>query len=525
VIVARCATWAQRGQFLHAEDAETWPDGTITARYAFRHALYQEVVYERISSGRLVRLHYQLGIRKEAAYGRRVAEIAAELAVHFIRGRDPQLAIRHLLMAGENALQRSAHQEAIVHLTTGLELLDAIPDIPGRIEQELAFRIHLGPVLLAARGFGAPEVGHNYTRAYELSQQIEDSPEHFPALWGLWQFYNDQAGLDTALDLGQQLLEVSQYTEATDLRLQAYHALETTLFWRGDFPAAPNHFQQAQALYDLQQHRFHAFRYGGHDPGVCCHAFMSVALWICGYPDQAQQRSRESLLLAQSVAHPGSLTHAYTFAIRLHVLLRNWQAAYSQIKAMVGLSSERGFAQRTNSGRFLSNWTRAVWRQEIPDLNQLHQDLTTHQSTANLVGLPMYFAQFAQASSWVGAYDRGLAVLSEALDIVNQHGIGDYEAELHRLKGELLLARSPDHEPEATWCFDHALDTARRQQAKSWELRAATSLARLWQSQHKRQEAYDLLAPVYNWFTEGFDTADLIEAKSLLDELNMARGT
>jgi predicted ATPase len=135
----------------------------------------------------------------------------------------------------------------------------------------------------------------------------------------------------------------------------------------------------------------------------------------------------------------------------------------------------------------------------------------------------MYFAQFAQASSWVGAYDRGLAVLSEALDIVNQHGIGDYEAELHRLKGELLLARSPDHEPEATWCFDHALDTARRQQAKSWELRAATSLARLWQSQHKRQEAYDLLAPIYNWFTEGFETPDLIEAKSLLNELSIAR--
>jgi predicted ATPase/DNA-binding winged helix-turn-helix (wHTH) protein len=238
---ARCTALARQGRFIRASGTETWPDGTITACYQFLHALYHEVVYARVSAGHLVRLHQQIGARKETGYGAQARQIAAELAVHFTRGRDAWRAVTYLQYAGENALRRSAYREAITHLTRGLAMLTALPETPERAQQELAMQTTLGPALVAAKGFAAPEVLHAYTRARELCQQVGNTPQLFQVLRGLWYFSLIRLELRTARELGEHLLTLAQQADDPVLRVEAHYALGLTLNYLGDLAAAQTH--------------------------------------------------------------------------------------------------------------------------------------------------------------------------------------------------------------------------------------------------------------------------------------------
>jgi predicted ATPase len=302
----------------------------------------------------------------------------------------------------------------VAHLTQGLKGLATLPGTPERAQQELVMQTTLGPALIAIKGQASPEVLQAYARARELCQQVGETPQLFQVLRGLWLFYLLRLELQTARELGQHLLTLAQRAGDSAFLLEAHYAVGTTLNYLGEFAAAQAHYVQGIALYDPQQHRSHAVRYGM-DVGVMSRIYGGVTLWWLGYPDQALQQSHEALTLAREEA--------------------------------------------------------------------------------------------------------GLTLLAEALAVTNDTGEHRWEAELHRLKGELLLTVSAEHATEAATCFRQALDVARRQQAKSWELRAAMSLTRLWQGQGKHAEARELLAPIYDWFTEGFDTADLREAKGLLEAL------
>jgi predicted ATPase len=273
------------------------------------------------------------------------------------------------------------------------------------------------------------------------------------------------------------------------------------------------------ALYDAQQHHALAFRYGI-DPGVFFLSYAARPLWLLGFPDQARASIREALILARTLVHPFSLAFALHWAATTHQLRREAPASQEQAEVSMAFSREQGFAQWVPGGTILRGWALTEQGQMEEGIAQMRQGMTAWQATGAEVDRPYYLALLAEVYGKAGQAEAGLHILAEALAVMDAIEERYCEAELYRLKGELLLGRAAEHHVEAETCFHQALDVARRQQAKSWELRAAISLSRLWQRQGKRAEARELLAPIYGWFTEGFDTADLQEAKVLLEELS-----
>jgi predicted ATPase len=278
------------------------------------------------------------------------------------------------------------------------------------------------------------------------------------------------------------------------------------------------HLAQGLALYDPQQHRVSAFLYG-EDPGVTCRSYAARALWYLGYLDQGLVRLDEAGTLVQQVAHPLSLSFALSSAAIFHQLRREVRVAQERAEAAIRLAKEQGFTFWMAFSSMLYGWALAQQGRAQEGIAQIEQGLSAYRATGGEIGRPHWLALLAEAQGTLGEPEAGLTALAEALVHVEHTGERYYEAEVHRLKGELLLQLPSDHQTEAESCFHHALDIARHQQAKSLELRAARSLSKLWQQQGKRQEAHDLLAPIYGWFTEGFDTVDLKEIKALLNFL------
>ena len=298
----------------------------------------------------------------------------------------------------------------------------------------------------------------------------------------------------------------------------AHAALGRTLFFLGAVASAHTHLAQGIALYDLQQHHASVFLHG-EDAGVVCHSFAAWALWYRGYPDQGLTRNDEAVTLAQQNAHPFSLAFALSCAAQFHQLRREGRAAQECAEAVLSLAMDQGFPFWMAIGFILRGWALAQQGQAQEGIAQITQGSRAFQATGAEVTRSYYLALLAEAHSLIGQPEVGLRALGEALTLVDTTGARFYEAEVYRLKGELLFQQSSDNATEAESCFHQAIAIAQNQSAKSLELRAATSLARLWQQQGKPQEAYDLLAPVYHWFTEGFDTADLQDAKALLETL------
>jgi predicted ATPase len=408
--------------------------------------------------------------------------------------------------------------EAISHLTRGLELLKALPDTPDHRRQEFLLHIALGAPLIATKGHGALEVEHTYSRALELCRQVGEAPQLASALLGLWRFYTVRGELRTAHELAEQLVTLAQNLRDLGLLLEAHLSLGITLFYRGELPLARIHLEQAIALYDPQQHRAHAFIYG-QDSGMASLSYVARALWLLGYPDLALQRSQEALTLVRELSHPFSLAFALHFAAKLHQLRRETQPVQERIEAVMTLSHEQRFQFFSAVGTILRGWALAEHGQLEEGIAQMLQGLAAHRVTGAELDRPHHLVRLAEAYGKAGQVDEGLAIMGEALAVMHKHGECYYEAELYRLKGELLLKQPAPDEQQSETCLCQALDIARRQQAKSLELRAAMSLARLWQRQGKRKEARQLLAEIYGWFTEGFGTADLQEAKALRQAL------
>jgi len=303
--------------------------------------------------------------------------------------------------------------------------------------------------------------------------------------------------------------------------VEGHHALWPALFFLGEFALTRAHLEQGIALYDSRQHGSRAFFYGGHAPGVCCQDFWALTLCSLGYPDQALKKVHEALILAQGLSHPLSLAVALYYAARLHQARRERQEAQERAETLIALSREQEFALTLAWGTIYRGWALAEQGQVEEGIAQIRQGLTAYRATGAEVARPHFLALLAEACGKVGQTEEGLSALTEALGIVLKNGEREYEAELYRLKGELLRAQA-GHQGKAEdveQCFLKAMVVARHLQAKSLELRAATSCARLWHQQGKQQEAHAMLAEIYHWFTEGFDTVDLKDAKALLDEL------
>ncbi len=441
-------------------------------------------------------------------------------------------------MAGQQAVQRSANVEAITHLTTALDLLTTLPDTPERLQQELMLQVTLGAPLIAAKGY-TREVGQAYARALELCEQVGNTPQLLPVLVGLWRFYLLQGELKTARKLGERLLTLAQKEQDSAILLEAHRTLVGSLLFSGEFILAREYGERGMSLYTPQQHRSHALRYGL-DPGVSCLTYGTLALWYLGYPEQALKQIQALLSFAHELAHPFSLAFALIHTATLHKFGREVHVTHERAEAAIALSTEQGLAFWLAFGTVLRGWVLTEQGQEKEGIAQIQQSITAMRAMGAELWRPYVLALLAEAYGKVGEGAEGLVVLTEALATVDRTEERFYEAELYRLRGELTLragekakwgngemAQIPDPsaqilEPkgEAEACFLKAIEVARKQQAKSLELRAVMSLARLWQSQVKSAEAHRMLSEVYNWFTEGFDTKDLQEAKALLEVLH-----
>jgi len=430
-----------------------------------------------------------------------------------------------------------------------VELLKRLPDTPERVQQELRFQIALGPALIITKGYAASEVERAYARARELCQQSGETSQLFPVLVGLHRFYQARGDFRSARELGEQCLTLAQHAQDPILLVEAHRAMGTTLYFLGEFTPARTHLEQSIALHDPQRYHALASSYVL-NPGVSCLSYGAWTLWFLGYPEQAVQRSQEAIALAHALSHPFSLGIALVFAALLHQLRQDAQVARERAEAGLTLSTAQDFVPSLAVGMALRGWTLSEQGQGEEGIGQMRQGIATWRATGAEVQVTHLLALLAEAYGKVGQAEEGLNVLSEALSLVHKTGECNCEADLYRLKGELVLpsgVRSPasaeksrvgithhgvtiaeagtvgrahpTEEDEAEECFLKAIDIARRQSAKSLELRAVMSLSRLWQRQGKKDEARKLLAEIYGWFTEGFDTKDLQEAKALLEEL------
>jgi DNA-binding winged helix-turn-helix (wHTH) protein/predicted ATPase len=523
----RCAGVARGTPWLQTIGEQVWPDGTVAACYQFTHALYQEVAYRRVTAARRVQLHRRIGERLEAGYGTQTGLLAAELAVHFERGRDTRRAIMYRRQAADRALRRFAHADAIAHLTNALALLASLPETSERDRQELDLQAALGSALMAVQGFAAPDVSHAYARARELCRLVGETPQLFAVLVGLCIFYQERAELRTAHTLAEQLLHLAERRQDPVHLCWAHNALGVTLKFMGEFVQARAHLEQSMALYHPQT------TLGAHvvfDPGVDSLCGLSEVLWVLGYPDQALQRAQEGLALARELSHPFSLAGALSVVARMQRRRGAQHAVQALEEASLALCREQGFTQGLAQEMVLHGWGLAKQGEAEAGIAQMHQGLEALRATGAETERPWLLTFLAMAYGHVGRADDGLALLAEALDTVQKTGKRLDESGLYRCTGELLLAQEGvRHTPKgirpqvagaAEASLLQALAVARGQQAKSLELRAAMSLSRLWQRQGKRDEAHQLLADIYSWFTEGFDTTDLQEAKALLDELS-----
>ncbi len=487
-------------------------------RYFFKHALIQEAAYQSLLKSKRQQYHQKIAQVLEERFPEN-AEIQPELLAHHCTEAGlKEQAIIYWQKAGQRAVQRSANIEAISHLTKGLELLKTLPDTPDRTQQELTLQIALGAPLRITKGFASPEVERVYDRARELSKQIGETPQLFSVLRGLGGFYIARAEFQTAHKLGEQCLRLAQSMQDPALLLHAHYLLGATLFCLGDIALAREHVEQGIALYNPKQHSLHTLLYG-QDPGVACLFWKAWALWYLGYPDRALRTSQEALTLAQELSHPYSLAIALNIVAFLHQFRREGHATQEHAEASVTLSNEGGFGFILGMGIILLGWAIAEQGEEEEGIVQMRQGLASWQATGAELYRPYYLALLAEGYGKVGRTKEGLTVLAEALDTAHKNGERFYEAELHRLKGELLLTLSPENHKDVEVCFRQAIDIARCQSAKSLELRAVTSLSHLWQKRGKKEEARNMLAEIYGWFTEGFDTADLNDAKALLEEV------
>jgi DNA-binding winged helix-turn-helix (wHTH) protein/predicted ATPase len=416
---------------------------------------------------------------------------------------------------------RPADQEALSSLTRGLEQLRVFPDLPERIQQEIALLLSVGKSLAATAGSAAPAVEQVFARAHALCRQVGDIPQLFPVLGGLQMFYAVRGELQTAREVAEQYLHLARRTQNPNVLLWAHFMLGLTVFHLGDLSAARTHLERGVAFSNPQQ-PCAPFSTAGAAAGCPC--WLALALWVLGYPDQALQQISTALTHAQELEDPHTLAIALTSAAVLSVFRREVGKAQEQAEAALTIASEHGFAQWRGLAMVLHGWTLVEQGYGEAGIVQMRHGVAAYQATGAELSVPYQLALLAEACGKAGQIREGLNVVAKALTLVNKSGARFSEAELYRLKGKLTLqstVQGPKSNVagEAEACFRRAIEIACSQGAKTWELRATMSFCRLWQQQGKRADARRMLAAIYDWFTEGFDTVDLKEAKTLLETL------
>ncbi len=501
-------------------------DGRRLSLYRFRHILFQKYLYRSLDPVERVHLHEGVGTALEALYEGtgEIGAVAPQLARHFGEAGSTGKTVAYLRQAGERAVEMLAHEEAIAHFRQALALLGAMPDTLERAQQELELQVDLLVPLQATRGPGVPELGQACDRARELyeetsarrlAQGAQETLRGFTVLAQLANFYELRGAHGTAHEMGTQLLDMAR--RAGDPLLLAWaHMLQGTVTnYLGEFAQARSHLERVIAIYDPQLHHPLARSFGP-DIGVYSLSLVSNVLWLLGYPEQGLRRGQEAIALADGLSHPYSQALAHGLAGWLHVFRRDPASAQEHAEASIRLASAHGFPYFTATGHILQGWALAEQGQVERGITEIRQGAADYVATGAAVGEPNHLAMVAEVCGKAGHVEEGLALLTRALEITHRNEERWCEAKLHLLRGELLRMQGAEAAPCVEACFQRAISVARQQQAKSWELRAVISLCRLWQGRGEREKARRCLVDVYHWFTEGFDTPDLQEARSLV---------
>ena len=486
--------------------------------YLFKHALVRDAADSTLLRGARRKWHREIAEVLETHFSETTETQPEILALHYAEAGEAMKAAKYWLDAGRRAAQRSANVEAIAHFKNGIEVLQTLRETSDRDRQEIALQLALGPALLATRGWSAPEAERAYRRARDLCERLGDDRQRFDSTWGSWLVCAGDTAWEAAGKLVDDLFRIAERLDDPAFPLQAHHAGWATSTNIGEHSAALEHVRRGLALHDPKLHSAHALVYGGHDPKVCAKGQTALSLWLLGYPDQAAQSAAEAVTLAEGLSHHPSLAHALYWAALVHQLRRDRQPVYEYAERLRLFGTEHKLALYSAIGDIMHGWALCDPGQPEAGLHELSGGVEAYAALKVKLYLAYFTAVLSEAYGRAGKVELGLAKMEDALSLFHS-AERCFQPGILQLKGEILIASAADHREEAENCLYEALRIARRQEAKSAELRAATSLARLWGEQGRRAEARDLLAPIYSWFTEGFDTADLKDAKSLLAEL------
>jgi class 3 adenylate cyclase/predicted ATPase len=483
--------------------------------YIFKHALVQDAAYSTLLRSRRQELHARVAAVLELDFADVVERQPELLAHHLQAAGDNERAVGEWLKAGQRAARRLAHVEALAHLERGLALLGTLPDASQRDVIEVELQLAVGVSSITVKGLSSPLVPKTYGRARELAERRGDQRQLFQATYGLWQNKGASGIAREARVLSEELLRLAGRGEDDEFHLQAHHSAWTTGFFLGELTAADAHVAEGRRLYDPERHQSHRFIYGGHDPGVCAAYTAAQTDWLLGHPDRAAESAREAVSRADRLAHPFSREVALEYAAHVHLHRREPEISLTYLLTVEQLRTEQRISYVIEPGFLRASAQLAEG--SFDDAAATLRETFAPRRVITTAWQPYGHAIFAEALMRQGAYAEAAAALRAAVDRIEATGERVWEAELHRINGLVLLAENtlePGQE-----LLRKAIRIARGQQAKSLELRAATDLARFWGEQGRRAEAHELLAPVYGWFTEGFDTPDLKEAKALLEEL------
>jgi len=439
--------------------------------------------------------------------------------MHFERGRDFWRAAKYMAQAAENATRRFAYPEALALSRRGLELVAKLPETAERDQQELTLQIALGVPLIMTCGYGSPEVERCHARALTLCQQLGEKLQLFPELWELTRYYQVRSPAKAA-QVASQLLGLAARAQDAAVMIQAHYAMGASKLYLGEFAEAREHLEQGLALYDPRKHYSQAILYV-HDPGVMLRGRLSYALWYLGYTEQAIERCRESVTIARQMSHPFTLAFALCTMAVLRQSRRESLEAKELAEGVIALSAEYGFQYNLGMSEILLGWALAEEGYVEEGPAHIRKGLDHLEALGAEMFRPHALCLLADVYGRSGQVADGLAALAEASAAVQRSGESYYEAELNRIRGELLLqSGTRDSQPEAEASFCRAIDIARRQRAKSLQLKAVMSLSRHYLRRGERAKARQPLADIYGWFTEGIDTADMREARALLDEMS-----
>lgn len=492
-----------------------WPDGTVGARYRFRHALFQETAYAGISPQRRAGLHLRIGEWLESAFAGEASSMAAELAVHFERGLHVSKAVSNLEQASRNAVHRSAYTEALRHVVRALDLVETLPDGPARRQRDAALTLLQAQVLETTSGWGSEDVARAYAKARELCLVLDDRAGLLQSTWGLIANCIVRAEFDRTQDLCRSLLALARKSENALFRMAAHFELAGTALALGRTASARRHFRLAEALHDFGGHRSAVAAFGM-DLGVFARIWATHVMWYEGWPDRARARAADTIQVSEALGHPFTHTITLAYGAMLGQFRRDVPEVDRLTGAVIALATEHGFPYYRAWAEVLRAWSLAEQGAGGEVLDDMRRSIETLGATAGL-RLPYYCALQAEACGRLGRVDEGLQAVSSAFGHGRKSGERWWDPELHRIQGELLIEDAAANHREAERCFRMAVDLARAQGARVLELRATVSLARLWQRQRQSSKARRMLTKIYSEFAEGFGDADLADARALLD--------